>query len=161
MHVTPELTGETIATMIVVPLLAAVVILMGVFFFVAWRKLRDRDHDDTPLAMACWIICAVTVLGIGAATWWGMYPWEAEYHHWTPKSGVVDTINSRIVPGGSAVEQKFVVQFAGENQQYAVTDTRAAGLRPGDRLTITCVRRWQWSGTPGYDCNFVSMERAR
>jgi heme/copper-type cytochrome/quinol oxidase subunit 2 len=160
----PELTGETIATMIVVPLLAAVVILIGVFFFVVWRSLRARDHDDARLALACWILSAVLLVGIGAATWWGMYPWEAEYHHWTPKSGVVDTVDSRIVPGGSdskSVEQKFVVSFAGEDQQYAVMDTRAAGVKPGDRLTITCVRRWQWSGTPGYDCNFVSLERGR
>jgi hypothetical protein len=160
----PELTGETVLTMVVVPLLVAATTLVGVFFFVVWRHLRARDHDDTGLAMASWVLCIVALIAIGGLTWWGMYPWKSEYHHWTPKSGVVATVDSRIVPGGTdskSVEQKFVVSFAGEDQQYAVMDTRAAGVKPGDRLTITCVRRWQWSGTHGYDCNFVALERAR
>jgi len=158
----PELTGETIATMIVVPLIIAAVLIVCAFFFTMWRALRARGHDDAPLALACWILSALLAVGIVAATWWGMYPWKAEYHHWTPKSGVVDTVDSRLVPSGDkSMEQKFVVSFVGEDQQYAVIDTRAAGVKPGDRLTITCVRRWQWSGTHGYDCNFVSLERGR
>lgn len=53
----------------------------------------------------------------------------------------------------------LTIKFRGSAQQYGVLDTRAAGIKPGDRLSIACVKRWQWSGTHGYDCNFVDLER--
>jgi hypothetical protein len=168
-----EFTGETIATIVVVPL----ALLLSVVLFVLLRSLARRaaaksaasagskwatdwDADDARLARRwSWSAPVIAVL-IVVATWWGMYPWRYEYHHWVPKAGEVSTVDSRLTgTGNGAMEDKFVVKFSGDSQQYGVLDTRAAGIKPGDHLTITCVRRWQWSGTHGYDCNFVALEK--
>lgn len=159
---TPEWTGETIATFIAVPLLILGLAVAAVLLRRGEKREANEVYGDPFFCRVGWI-AALVLIGIAViGTWWGMYPWKAEYHQWTPVSGVVDTVDSRLLPAGdSAVEQKFVVSFKGNQQQYGVLDTRAAGVKPGDRLTITCVRRWQWSGAHGYDCNFVSLERAR
>lgn len=170
-----EYTGETIATMVTVPLL--ILVSLAVFWFLRkWAaNLRAKvasgsgsqmekkwDIDNARLLMR-WSWTGVVLAGlIVVATWWGMYPWHDAYHQWTPVAGTVETVDSRLVStGDKTMEDKFVVKFQGQDQQYGVLDTRAAGLKPGDHLTITCVRRWQWSGTHGYDCNFVSLERAK
>jgi NADH:ubiquinone oxidoreductase subunit 5 (subunit L)/multisubunit Na+/H+ antiporter MnhA subunit len=164
-----EFTGETIATMILVPL--ALLLCLALFVGLRmWSKRAsakstakrsessygtDWDAETARLTRRwSWAGPVIAVLVV-VATWWGIYPWESEYHQWVPKSGVVETIDSRLV----AMEGKFVVKFQGDDQQYGVLDTRASGVRTGDQLTITCVRRWQWSGSHGFDCNFVSLEK--
>lgn len=113
------------------------------------------DKFDYLFFRAGWIAAVTASVGVVVATWWGMYPWVAEYHQWVPYSGRVATVDSRLVSSGeNASETKYVVTFAGNSQQYGVLDTRMASVRPGDSLSITCVRRWQWSGSHGYDCNF-------
>jgi hypothetical protein len=157
---TPEWTGESIAALITVPTLIALLIFGGVAFRRREKRAADK-FDRTELRIA-WIGCFALALIAQAGLWWGMYPWKAEYHQWRPVSGVVESADSRLMPAGDgSMEQKFVVSFKDNPQQYGVLDTRAAAVRPGDRLTITCVRRWQWSGAHGYDCNFVALERAR
>jgi hypothetical protein len=159
---TPEWTGETIATFIAVPLL-----ILGLAVAAYWLRRGEKQqstktYGEPGMFKAAWMAALIGIVLAVVGTWWGMYPWKTEYHQWTPVSGVVDTVDSRLLPAGeTSVEQKFVVSFRGNPQQYGVLDTRAAGVKPGDRLTITCVRRWQWSGTHGYDCNFVSLERVR
>jgi hypothetical protein len=156
-------TQESIATIIVFPLIALVFLGGAVFFFLAWRYYRQEGNHgpfDTPWGwLLVSIICMVAALGTTGGLWWGMYPWKAEYHQWRPVAGVVETIDSRLIAGSKATDQKFVVTYQGNPQQYGVLDTRAASVRKGDRLTITCVKQWQWSGTHGYDCNFVDLVR--
>lgn len=162
----PELTGGTITTIILVPL---GLIVCAAAFVLLRRYAAHKDgvsgifasEDATLARRLSWLAPAAVVATI-VLTWWGMYPWKSEYHHWTPVSGVVDTVDSRLVPmGENSMGDKYVVKFQGGDAQYGVLDTRAAGLKPGDKLTITCVRIWQWAGTHGYDCNFVSLERAK
>lgn len=177
---TPEsqLTGGTIATMIVVPLL--LLILVAVFFALrSWASRKEAALPDEPRSssyvadytyreavgeiraarISSWLAPALIAI-VAAVTWWGMYPWKSEYHHWVPKSGTVARVDSRLVSDGDkSMQTKFVVMFSGDDQQYGVLDTRAAGVKTGDRMTVTCVRIWQFSGTDGYDCNFVSLER--
>jgi hypothetical protein len=91
------------------------------------------------------------------------FPFKGEYHHWQNISGTVTSTNSRFLANsdGKGTSQKFVVTFDGApDQQFGCNDTRCATVRKGDDLTITCKRSWQWFGTPGYDCNFVSLRRA-
>lgn len=170
---TPEtqITGGTVATAICVPLI--LLILVAVFFLLrgwaarAERNIDERSSDyktgetlgDIRLARICSWVAPVLIAVTVAATWWGMYPWKSEYHHWVPKSGTVARVDSRLISSGDkSMETKFVVMFAGDEQQYGVLDTRAAGVKTGDRLTVACVRIWQYSGTDGFDCNFVSLE---
>jgi hypothetical protein len=166
-----EYTGQAIAAMITVPILFLLLLAGSVFLFKKWRGLRAEklagEHDEyavvTPaLALTAFIVCAVSAVVAAVGLWWGMYPWKAEYHEWRPVSGVVETVDSRLTAasGNGTMEDKFVVTFEGNPQQYGVLDTRAAGVKPGDRIEITCVRRWQWSGSHGYDCNFVGLEKA-
>lgn len=158
----PEWTGETIAAMIVIPLLI-VALAVATYLFRRWEITERGDrYGDPAIAKGLWITMLAGIVLASAGLWWGMYPWKAEYHQWRPVTGRVTTVDSRMVPAGEhGMEQKFVVMFDGNPQQYGVIDTRAAGVKPGDQLTITCVRRWQWAGEHGYDCNFVGLERAR
>lgn len=110
--------------------------------------------DDEPGIGVTFGVCAVLA---AAALWWGMYPWEAEYHQWRPVAGTIQNISSRLVPSDHGTEQKFVVQFVGDHKLYAVLDTRAATAHPGDHLAIECVRRWQQAGTDGWDCMFDTL----
>lgn len=152
-------TGETIAALILVPLLALVLGTVGVLVFKYWQ--RNTDDFDRPMFCAMWVVCALGVVACVVGLWWGMYPWKADYHQWRPISGVVATADSRLLGNGQGgMEDKFVVTFEGNPQQYGVLDTRAATVRPGDLLTITCVKRWQWSGTHGFDCNFIDLTRS-
>jgi hypothetical protein len=149
------ITGGTIATMICIPVLLAVCV--GAAALARVVIIYDTDDGDADaLRVVPWVF-GVVVAMILAATAWGMYPWEWQYHEWTPTGGVVATVDSRLVAGDHSTDQKFVVTFVGHTQQYGVTDTRASGIRPGDTLNITCVRQWQYSGTDGLDCNFVSL----
>lgn len=100
----------------------------------------------------------VTGLFIGGYIW-GMYPDDFAHHHYQRYSGVVATTNSRILgDGNGGADQKFVVTFtAAPNEPFGVLDTRAAVVRPGQTLTIDCVQQWQYAGTDGQDCAFVSV----
>lgn len=155
-------TAESIAAVIVVPLLAIGFLIVA---FVLRRQALKEDRTDKWNNYWIWqgfaIACLVGAVISSAGLAWGMYPWKAEYHQWRPVSGVVASVDKRLVStGDKSMEDKFVVTFTGSGQPYGVLDTRAAGLKVGDRLSITCVRRWQYSGTDGYDCNFVDMERS-
>lgn len=146
-------TQEAVLACILLPLLATSLAILGGYLIRRWQRGDDTEF----LAFgALSILAAVTTT---AGLWWGMYPWKAEYHEWRPVTGVVATVDSRLTANTSGgMEDKFVVTLTDNpGQQYGVLDTRAASLRPGDHLDITCVRRWQWSGTHGYDCNFVQM----
>lgn len=154
-----EYTGETVAAVSTVPILIVFFLAMTAFCLWAWR--RTEDDMDRPLWLFGWIISAVIAASIGALFWWGMYPWKADYHQWRAVTGTVDSIDSRLTTAGQSggMEDKYVVTFQGNDQEYGVLDTRAAAVRRGDTLTITCVRRWQWTGSHGYDCNFVDLIR--
>lgn len=85
----------------------------------------------------------------------GFYPFNMAYHSYRPVSGVVEKIDSRFISTGSkSTETKFVVKFAGDSQLYGCTDTRCANTKPGERLSLACIRVWQYAGVDGYDCKY-------
>lgn len=135
-------------------LVIAVLVTGGV-----WLLRRQWDDYDRGMAhFFGWGLVGVAVI-VAIFAGVGFYPYSAQYHQWTPTSGVVATTNSRFLgDGNGGTSQKFVVTFKGSGQQYGCNDTRCASVKPGDSLTITCIRSFQWFGTPGYDCNFVSMK---
>lgn len=83
------------------------------------------------------------------------FPYEKEYHYWDRKEGTVEEINKRLIGSGDGMEEKFVVRFSGYRQEYGCEDTRCALVAPGDYLALSCIRIWQYSGTDGWDCNFI------
>lgn len=103
----------------------------------------------------CLGVLAVIAIITGFAFW----PYESEYHQWRPHHGTIAAVQSRLVSAGdNGMNQKFVVRFEGNHQEYAVEDTRASLLKKGDKLTISCKKTWQWSAAPGYDCRWWGSE---
>lgn len=85
-----------------------------------------------------------------------LYPYEAEYHRWEERTGTVAEVNKRLVgDGDDGMKEKFVVRYAEGGREYGCDDTRCAVVEPGDVLTLSCKRVWQYSGTDGWDCTFV------
>lgn len=145
------ITGGTIATIIVIPILLVVFLIAALLFKgLAHREDRTDKYNDY------WFYKVPSVLSFAAIpltlaiTTWAMYPWNWEYHSYNEHSGTVKTVNNQ---GG--MNTKFVVTFTNSFQEYGVDDTRMASVKNGDKLTITCVRIWQYAGTDGYDCNYV------
>lgn len=128
---------------------------------IAVHRLRG-NYGDGEGPIATLLLVALTAAVMIPSVWWGMYPWKAEYHEWRPVSGTVERVDTRMLSNeNGGTYQKVVIKFVGNEQQYGVDDTRAAGLKEGDKAVITCKRAYQWAGTHGYDCAFVDMEPAK
>lgn len=134
----------------------AVALLVGVIVYGArfanrssWSGWSDRR------LLLTWTpaLLAMLLIGLTAA----YYPWSGEYHQYRNVSGTVASIDSRLLKDA---ETKFVVRFDGSSMQFGCDDTRCAQVKEGDSLTLSCKRAWQYTGTDGYDCRFVSTEAA-
>lgn len=133
----------TLGVYIGLPVTIVVLVVSGIFAYV--------QRDEFGIAVMGWIVF-VTVLGIAL---WQFFPYTPDYHRYKPVSGTVAEISSRILGNGDSVDQKFVVVFQGNPQEYGCLDTRCALVKIGDRLSLKCLKKWEYAGTPGYDCNFV------
>lgn len=123
-----------------------------------WSANRADSIDEGLLKWVGRILlgCAVVTLILGVA---GYYPFGGEYHQFRDVSGTVAKIDSRLIAkSGSGSDTKFVVRFDGSPMQFACDDTRCAQVAEGDALTLSCKRAWQYTGTDGYDCRFVSTD---
>lgn len=145
-------------TLIGLPFLVLTIIFL---IWLAWwfiRKSRTaRDSiDRTPLRVLSVVSAGLAGLFV-VGTLLGMWPYKAEYHQWRETSGVVAEIDSRLLSSGSGngVSQRFVVTFE-DGAQRSCDDTRCAQVEEGDELVLTCKREWQWAGSHGYNCNYVS-----
>lgn len=144
-------------TLIGLPIL---VLTMLSLIWLAWwliRKSRTaRDSiDRTPLRVLSVVSAGLAGLFV-VGTLLGMWPYKAEYHQWRETSGIVAEIDSRLLSAGdNTVNQRFVVTFE-DGSQRSCDDTRCAQIEEGDELVITCKREWQWAGTHGYNCNYMS-----
>jgi hypothetical protein len=116
---------------------------------VVWR----RDGDPGSFWGGCAAV-VVTVIVTGVLMW----PWQLEYHQWRSVGGTVDAVNppAWIMTLGS--EQRFAVRLQGDGQEYSCVDVRCALLKRGDHVEMMCKRKWQYAGTPGDECEFVSSE---
>ena len=123
---------------------------------VMYRKhARARYYDgDTFLWMARGLIASVVI--VVAFTAGALFPWEKPYHYFETYSGPVAEIEARLLADGDGMSEKFAVRFEGSTQEYGCEDTRCALVQPGDTLTLRCIKVWEYSGTDGYDCSFVS-----
>lgn len=136
------------------PIMAVIVLILvavGILMF----RVDDPYGDLMPLGFGA-LILAVLIMG---ATAFAMWPYSSEYHEWRPTSGTVAGISSRMVSAGdSSMEQRFVVMFT-DGRQRACDDTRCATVKTGDVLSLKCKRAYQWSASPGWDCNWIGVRR--
>lgn len=146
----------SLGILIGVPIIA--LILIGLFCALMWFtywSIRERD-EDCYMMTAVVAVAMVIIVGIAAVAY---FPWKKEYHQWQHHGGEIERISSRLNTSGSGdgrvVSQRFVVSFKGDPGQWSCDDTRCSLLSVGDTLDVSCKRHYQWSGTPGYDCNYV------
>lgn len=116
--------------------------------------IRDRDGELKVLG-GFFAAAALVVTGVYIFSMW---PFEAEYHHWTPTSGTIETVNKRIMTQDGAMQERYVVRFTNGNER-ACDDTRCSLLQAGDQLSLKCKREFQWVGTDGWSCNYVDSKR--
>lgn len=141
----------SLGTLIWLPTCVIIVALLSLFAI--WL----RRNDEAPFDIVVWVFAAAVVGGTLSPV--GMYPYRAEYHQWRDVSGTVQTIDKRLVSDGDSMQEKFVVVFADSGgAQFGCDDTRCAAVAGGDALKLSCKRVWQYTGTDGYDCRFVSTE---
>lgn len=129
----------------------AITLTVAVVGALRWR----RDGDAEPFWGGCAAV-VVTVVVTGVLMW----PWQLEYHQWRPVGGPVDEVNPPVWTVTLSGQQWFAVRIQGDAQTYSCADVRCALLKRGDQLAMMCKRKWQYAGTPGYECEFVSSEVA-
>lgn len=146
----------SLGTLIWLPLCALIVLALiwaaRWLYRYATRDTWDRGEAKWS-ARGCLGVAALVV--IGTAIW--MYPYKAEYHQWAEYRGTVESVESRLISGSNSTDEKFLVTLD-NGAQFACDDTRCAGLDQGQVVTLSCKRTWQYTGTDGYDCRFVSAE---
>lgn len=133
-----------------------VLIIALVVIFGSWLAYQEDDDKF-------WIGSAVfgVLVGIFASVIYitSMWPFSWEYHEWRAVSGTVDQVSSRTMSDDNGnMVQRFVVRY-GNGDERACDDTRCSLLKPGDQLSLTCKREWQWVGEHGWSCNYVSSKR--
>ena len=138
-------------------LIICVALLLG---FGIWLVKTDWDEFDRGLGLFFgWLLIGISILVLIIGIL-GYYPYSAKYHKWQHVGGEVTSTNSRFLARSGGADQKFVVTFKGSPTQYGCNDTRCATVEVGDNLTITCKAVFQWFGTDGWDCNFISLKRS-
>jgi hypothetical protein len=145
------IVGLPIAALLTIGLLIVGVLL------VRWARRNPDNYDAGPgfwLGVSS-LFGAVVVVALTA---WFMWPYSGEYHQWRAETGTVTQVDSRLIGQDKSTTERFVVTLDG-NRQRSCDDTRCAQVEVGDVLTLTCKRAWQYTGTHGYDCNFVSVKR--
>lgn len=109
----------------------------------------DRPGSYT----AAWVLTLASLAMLGAGLIAGHYPLEAEYHQWRSVSGEVERIESRFTASGNGgTDQAHVVVMDGA--EYHLTDTRAALLSEGDRVSLMCKRAWQYGAASLLTCRW-------
>lgn len=151
----------SLGVLIGLPIAAVVFVALVVtaFLLLRWYSHNRADFDSGVARVLGWVavVGAFAVLVVTAVS---MYPWRSDYHRWQTKSGTVAQVSSRLLSADKSVEQKFVVQFT-DGGEFGCSDTRCSLIKPGDRLSLSCKRTWQFSGRDGWDCNYVDRQGTR
>lgn len=135
-------------------------LLLGAFGFFLWLSFAGDDRGDT----YTWSNRKVGRVWVGPAAFvallfvvwmlFAFYPWNSAYHQYREVDGTVTQVSSRLVAGDKATNQKFVVTLQGSSQQFGIDDTRASLLKPGDAVTLSCIKSYQYGAQFGYNCNW-------
>lgn len=113
------------------------------------------------------LVCALNDdkdIAIGVtAVWWffvlpialfGFFPYDMQYHSYRPVDGKVVKMDKRLMGGSDNLAEKYAVQLEGSPQIYGCEDTRCSVLKPGDTLSLMCIREWEYAGVDGYNCKY-------
>lgn len=157
----------TLGVLVGLPVAAVIALLMltltvGLLIFgIRNQSLPDWDYSYTwshrRFGFTWASVTFACLLAFCAGMVWTYWPLSAEYHQYRPVSGTVAQVGNRFVSAGGqgGTNQKFVVTLTSGPQQYGITDTRAALLKPGDHVSLRCIRVYEYgSNDAGYDCKW-------
>lgn len=132
-------------------------LILITFGFIIWASFHTFDSYDAPKAAYVWGGIGALFVQLIISGFWN-FPFNMQYHSFRPVSGVVSSINSRLVDTGNySTETKYVITFKGSPQPYGLTDTRGAAIKVGDTVGLKCERTWQYASVSGYDCRYNSI----
>jgi len=140
------LIGSPIAALLILAALIAIVLILR-------RRIEvvdsyDRDSMRIGLAIVS-VFTLFLLLFIGALYW----PFSSEFHRYYKVSGPVSEVAKRQVAVDKAMQERYVLIIGG--RPYAVDDTRAALVKPGDVVTLNCKREWVYNSDSGWACNWA------
>lgn len=139
------------------PVVFIVFVVLVVLTALAFKWRRNGDRYDRPLATACaYGGIVITVIFVICAAG-GFFPYEKQYHAYTQKVGVVESVSKRLLGSSDSFQEKFVVRYE-DGRVFGCEDTRCALVKPGNTLVLACIRVWEYQGSDGYDCAFVRRE---
>jgi hypothetical protein len=119
---------------------------LAVIGFLRARRSSDYWSSGWSITSGFSALCAAFCL-IPAII--GLVPFKADYLRFQEVRGTVAQVESM------RLEENFVLTFEGNPQPYKITDTRAALVKPGDELSLLCVKQWEWASTNhGYACKW-------
>lgn len=135
----------------VICVIAALVCLLGGFFLAAGERRGQRG----PIIFGGIFCSLLSLAGLVLV----LFPFQGDYLSYHTKTGVVQATGKRLIQSGSgstaSLNQRIAVTFK-DGGTYGCDDTRCSLLQPGDRLTLSCEKDWQWHGTSGWVCQFGS-----
>jgi hypothetical protein len=129
----------------------AVLVALAVVGFGIWMMFNDEPLWGA--ATVAGTLVGTAVLAV-LVIFLGYWPLSSSYHQYREVDGTVSQVSSRLVAGDKSTNQKFIVTLDGSTQQFGVDDTRAALLKPGDAVTLSCIKSYQYGAQFGYDCNW-------
>ena len=153
----------TLGVLVGIPISALFIIGLtgiGLAIILASRRTAKPRADGTHHPFHFWagefIPLGWFSLGI-AIVWAGIaavayIPYGKDYHYWTPVTGAVEEIDSRLISSGDGMAERYV--FTIDGQPYGVDDTRAATVDEGDRVALLCKKEWQWQAADGWGCRW-------
>lgn len=137
--------------------LPALLVLLAfciVLAFLCFRDVKKDPYSDGIIFGVVFGICAIA-LAIGMVI--GYWPLKGEYHQWNNKSGLVQSVSSRVKNTDETVIRDYVVLYA-DGTRLNCDDRRCGLVEPGDRLTLTCKRKWNYAGSDAWECKWVEEQ---
>lgn len=132
------------------------VVIACISLIVIYAGIRWWNDEGDPVLLA---IGVVILLGTSIGWAWSSWPLDRDYHWWQDREGIVVVKSSRLLSDGDkGINQKFVVRLKGSGDLLGINDTRAALLKPGDRVHLACKKANEF-GIPraahGWDCRWL------
>ena len=101
---------------------------------------------------------AIAIAVVGFLTLW---PFDMQYHSYVMTAGTVKSLQLRQYAEDHGTTQYYGVEFA-DGRIRKCGDLRCGLLKPGDDLTLWCVREYQFGPTDaGWTCDWGSSTRVK
>jgi len=146
------LTAGTIAAIILIPLGAIILIAAFILAYVAFTSGGGIDDAGWWMGAGFAAVIGLPML-ILPLVGFMLVGFNGDYLAYHAVNGKVDAVASRMIADGKAMSTRYVFQIDG--QEYGVDDTRAALVKPGDKVNLNCTKEFVWGSTNnGWACNW-------